>query len=149
MKLVRLSDLYTLELCRLGPCRIGQEVESRQSIPPLSPVPAGSRLSLGPNTPSRKKQQITETLISQLNDFFLGVVQRLAKLQKLRLYFPQREKDKMMVMTKSRASLSSACFLTHLLMKRRKFSSWIFLRTKHCLIIQYIFTMVVFSMGKF
>ena len=35
-------------------------------------VPAGSRLSLGPIPPSRKKEQITETLISQLNECYLG-----------------------------------------------------------------------------
>ena len=35
-------------------------------------VPVGSRLSLGPITPSRKKQQITETLISQLNECYVG-----------------------------------------------------------------------------
>ena len=59
-----------------------------------------------------------------------GVVQRLAKLQKLRPYFAQREKDKMMMMmmmmmmmTKSRASLLSACLVTHLFMKRSKISS--------------------------
>ena len=37
----------------------------------LSFVTAGSRLSLGPITPSRKKEQITETLISQLNECYL------------------------------------------------------------------------------
>ena len=50
----------------LGRGRVQTETEN------TPPVPVASRLSLGPITPSRKKQQITETFISQLNECYLG-----------------------------------------------------------------------------